>query len=88
MYEWPNWVFACHRCNRSKSYRWPPGGYVGSCTEHTKERLEGYFNFDVGTGVLTRKAGSSASRHRRVSRVNYFCRLLLPRSERLPKTRR
>ena len=69
VYEWFNWVFACPYCNRSKSNRWPPVGYVDPCTEYAQERPEGYFSFDVEAGVLTPKADSSASRRRRAAQT-------------------
>ena len=53
VYEWSNWVFACHDCNRLKGDKWPPNGYVDPCS--TQERPENFFRFDTTTGEILPK---------------------------------
>ena len=31
VYDWSNWIFACHDCNQAKGDKWPGGGYVDPC---------------------------------------------------------
>ena len=45
VYQWSNWVFACHYCNWSKSNRWPPDGYVDPCAEYPEERPDHLLHF-------------------------------------------
>ena len=52
VYEWPNWVFACHDCNQAKWNKWPEEGYVDPCTESESLRPEAYFTFDTKTGEV------------------------------------
>ena len=69
VYQWSNWVFACHYCNWSKSNRWPPDGYVDPCAEYPEERPDHYFTFDTETGALTPKAELPASRRSRAAQM-------------------
>ena len=50
VYEWSNWIFACHDCNQAKGDKWPIEGYVDPCTELASDRPESYFTFDTKTG--------------------------------------
>ena len=52
VYEWTNWVFACHNCNQSKSNKWPDAGYIDPCASIESERPEHFFDFDTSTGEL------------------------------------
>ena len=52
VYEWSNWIFACHDCNQAKVDKWPEGGYIDPCTELASDRPESYFTFDTKTGEL------------------------------------
>ena len=52
VYEWSNWILACHDCNHVKSNRWPDVGYIDPCAEPESLRPETYFTFDTLTGEL------------------------------------
>ena len=45
VYEWSNWIFACHNCNQSKSSKWPTGGFVDPCAHDESRRPEQFFEF-------------------------------------------
>ena len=53
VYEWSNWVFACHDCNWSKGDKWPRNGYADPCSG--QERPENFFRFDTTTGEILPK---------------------------------
>ncbi len=55
VYEWTNWVFACHNCNQSKSNKWPSDGYIDPCAEEESERPEYFFDFNTTNGRLIPK---------------------------------
>ena len=59
VYEWSNWVFACPTCNREKSNKWPPDGYIDPCASDESERPERFFTFHTGTGEIKPKSGLS-----------------------------
>ena len=40
VYQWSNWVLACHDCNLWKSDKWPTGGYVDPCAKTAAARPE------------------------------------------------
>ena len=65
VYEWSNWVFACHECNHSKLYKWPSGGYVDPCARTPAARPEAFFTFDTTTGELLPRANLTARRQRK-----------------------
>ena len=69
VYEWSNWVFACHYCNSNKSNRWPSGGYVDPCAGCVNGRPECYFTFDVEKRELKPRAGLPAIRHQRAAQM-------------------
>jgi len=47
VYEWSNWLFACHDCNQAKGAKWPEEGYVDPCADSKSERPENYFTFNI-----------------------------------------
>ena len=69
VYEWNNWVLACHTCNHKKSGHWPSGGYVDPCAKSQAARPESHFEFDTKTGEILSKPGVSAARHRKANRM-------------------
>ena len=69
VYEWSNWVFACHDCNHSKHDKWPPGGYVDPCAATPSARPESFFCFDTKTGEVLPRTGLSAVRERKAQRM-------------------
>ena len=52
VYEWSNWIFACHDCNQAKGDKWPIEGYVDPCSVSEFSRPETYFTFDTKTGEV------------------------------------
>ena len=52
VYEWSNWILACHDCNQAKVDKWPEDGYVDPCAELASDKLETYFTFDTKTGEI------------------------------------
>ena len=52
VYEWSNWILACHDCNLAKLDKWPEDGYIDPCTKMASERPESYFTFDTKTGQV------------------------------------
>ena len=52
VYEWSNWILACHDCNHVKSNKWPDVEYIDPCAELESLRPETYFTFDVMTGEM------------------------------------
>jgi uncharacterized protein (TIGR02646 family) len=69
VYEWSNWVFACHDCNLSKLEKWPAGGYVDPCSIWSGRRAEDFFEFDVKTGEILAKRGLPTARRRKAMRM-------------------
>ena len=69
VYEWENWVLACHVCNNMKSGKWPAGGYVDPCAKSRTARPESYFDFDTTTGEILPTANLSAARRRKAERM-------------------
>lgn len=65
VYEWTNWVLACHVCNNKKGGRWPTGGYVDPCAKTTLAQPETHFKFDTTTGEILVKDGLTPARRRR-----------------------
>ena len=54
VYEWSNWVLACHDCNNPKNVHWPRFGFVNPCSK--RDKPENYFDFDLLTGEILPKA--------------------------------
>ena len=69
VYEWSNWVFACHYCNRRKSNRWPADEYVDPCAERADEWPERYFAFDTVAGALILQSSLPPSRRQRAGQT-------------------
>ena len=55
VYQWANWVFACHTCNQLKSEKWPSQGYIDPCDEFLLPPIETCFEFDLVTGRIQAK---------------------------------
>ena len=65
VYEWSNWLFACHDCNHAKSGKWPSVGYVDPCARICASHPERFFTFDLTTGeILPREDLTSGHRAR------------------------
>jgi len=70
VYEWSNWVYACHDCNHAKSEKWPKNGYVDPCARTRASRPERFFHFDLKTGEIIPNAGlTPARRHKAQSMI-------------------
>ena len=69
VYKWTNWIFACPTCNREKSNKWPPGGYINPCADVEADRPERFFTFHTGTGELIPKSYASRCHVKRASRT-------------------
>ncbi len=65
VYEWSNWLFACHDCNLWKREQWPTGGYVDPCARTVAARPERFFDFDPDVGMIKPRAGLSPKRHQK-----------------------
>ena len=59
VYEWSNWLFACHSCNQAKRDKWPASGYIDPCSDSPPERPENFFRFDTTTGEILPVLGLS-----------------------------
>ena len=64
VYDWDNWLLACHDCNHAKSDKCPAVGYVDPCATSISERPENFFDFDTLTGEIVPKAGLSSTSRR------------------------
>ena len=57
VYEWSNWLFACHACNQLKGDKWPTQGYIDPCDQSIDPLIDHCFDFDFVTGrIKTRKS--------------------------------
>jgi uncharacterized protein (TIGR02646 family) len=65
VYQWSNWVFACHSCNSVKKEKWPPGGFIDPCARSRSARPENLFDFDVRTGAVKPKDGLSPAQRKK-----------------------
>ena len=65
VYEWSNWLFACHDCNHAKLFKWPARGYVDPCANSESARPEHFFEFDTLTGEILPKVSLSQTRRRK-----------------------
>lgn len=71
VYEWSNWLFACHVCNQMKGEKWPSRGYVDPCAQSTSAPPETFFEFDAVTGeVLPRQNMASSRRQKAMQMIN------------------
>ena len=57
VYEWSNWVLACHSCNLAKGDKWPAEGYIDPCAASASDRPELFFTFDTLTGEIVPQDG-------------------------------
>ena len=70
VYEWSNWVFACHTCNSIyKRDKWPSGGYVDPCARSKSARPENFFDFNLHTGEIVTKPNLSPRRLRKAQQT-------------------
>lgn len=72
VYEWTNWILACHTCNGAKLEKWPSCGYVDPCARRGTEYPEAYFDFHTPTAEIVpgaSLAGSSGERPSRPLRI-------------------
>ena len=70
VYEWSNWVFACHTCNSIyKGDKWPSGGYVDPCARSKSARPESFFDFTLHTGEIVTKPNLSPRRLRKAQQT-------------------
>lgn len=69
VYEWSNWVFACHDCNFAKSEKWPTGGYIDPCARLRAARPQTFFGFDTLTGEIVPKTGLSLGRRKKAVQI-------------------
>lgn len=65
VYQWSNWVLACHSCNHRKRDGWPSGGYVDPCAKTVAARPEKFFDFDTTTGLIKPKTGLSQAKRKK-----------------------
>lgn len=71
VYDWSNWVFACHDCNQRKLNKWSPFGYIDPCARSRPARPENYFDFDYITGEIIPKNGLSDWQYNKAARMIY-----------------
>ena len=62
VYEWSNWIFACHDCNQAKGDKWPVEGYVDPCSVTASDRPETYFTFNTESGEIVSLEGLDPDR--------------------------
>jgi len=69
VYDWSNWVFACHDCNNFKGEKWPTGGFIDPCSRSRVARPEVYFSFDTLTSEIIPKEGITPVRRIKARRM-------------------
>ncbi len=69
VYQWSNWILACHSCNNLKGEKWPPHGYVDPCAKSRSARPEHFFTFDTLTGEILAKPGLGPVRRAKAIRM-------------------
>ncbi len=57
VYEWSNWLFACHDCNLAKGAKWLANGYIDPCGDSRTSPVEQYFDYDVWTAEMLPRIG-------------------------------
>ena len=77
VYEWWNWVFACHTCNHSKGEKWPDGGYVDPCVLSEEEKPERFFAYDLESGFIIPMVGLDVEQDARARQMIKDLRLNL-----------
>ena len=75
VYDWSNWLFACHDCNQAKDATWPAGGYVDPCAHSESSHPEHYFEFDVLTAEILPQEGLSQGCRNRAKKTIIDLRL-------------
>ena len=75
VYDWSNWLFACHDCNQAKGGKWPVEGYVDPCAYSESAHPEQYFDFDVLTAEMLPQKGLSKWRLSRAQKTIIDLRL-------------
>ena len=75
VYDWSNWLFACHDCNQAKGGKWPVEGYVDPCAHSESAHPEQYFDFDVLTAEMLPQKGLSKWRLSRAQKTIIDLRL-------------
>jgi uncharacterized protein (TIGR02646 family) len=61
VYQWNNWIFACHDCNQMKGEKFPRSGYVNPCAPGASNSPESFFDFDTRTGEILPRTGLGRS---------------------------
>ena len=69
VYDWSNWIFACHDCNQANHDKWPAGGYVDPCATDESCRPELYFTFDTQTCEILAVKGLDPGRFDKARRM-------------------
>lgn len=69
VYEWSNWVYACHDCNGRKGDKWPDEGYVDPCAARNSAKPEAYFDFDLLTAEIIPRDNLQGVRRRRAVKM-------------------
>jgi uncharacterized protein (TIGR02646 family) len=69
VYQWSNWIFACHDCNRCKAEKWASVGYVNPCAPGKRYAPETYFDFDLITGEIIPILGLGSRQRRKALRM-------------------
>ena len=69
VYEWPNWVYACRFCNKSKGNKWSHRGYIDPCAGSANARPENIFEFDTLTGEYLVKMGLGSVRRQKAENM-------------------
>ena len=69
VYDWSNWLFACHDCNGAKWGNWPVEGYVDPCAHSESLHPEHYFDFDILTAEILPPKGLSQWRRSRAHKT-------------------
>ena len=71
VYEWSNWILACHDCNHAKGNKWPAGGYVNPCAKSKPARPANFFTFNTATGEIIPKPNLSPARFIKAQKMIY-----------------
>jgi uncharacterized protein (TIGR02646 family) len=75
VYDWSNWIFACHDCNHEKGNKWPSYGYVDPCARSKRAHPENYFDFDVISGEIIPKKDLTDTQFRKAKTMIKHLRL-------------
>ena len=65
VYDWSNWIVACHSCNHTKRDKWPSTRYVDPCEPSRSSRPEHFFDFDVMTRMIVPMRDLRPGRHKK-----------------------